>query len=193
MPRGPLIVLSGPSGSGKSTVVRRLLERFGDRLHLAVSATTRPPRPGEVDGRDYHFLSREAFEAGLRDGQFLEHAELFGNYYGTPRSEVEAYRDKGTGVLLEIDVQGAEQIRRCCPEAVTIFLKAPSMEEYRRRLEQRRTESPEQIEARVRRALAEEAAASTYHYIVINDDLDRAVNEVATIVDQLFTRSDHAG
>lgn len=116
--KGPLIILSGPSGSGKSTVIARLRALGEVPLRLSVSATTRPPRPGEKDGVDYHFWARERFEAGIRGGEFLEWAEVFGNYYGTLRHEVEPSREQGTGVILDIDVQGARQIRKVCPDNV---------------------------------------------------------------------------
>src|SRR4051794_1735216 len=118
---GPLIILSGPSGSGKSTIVARLLQAADSPLRLSVSATTRPPRPGERDGVHYHFWTRERFQREIEAGGFLEWAEVFGNYYGTPRSEVEPFRARGVGVILDIDVQGAAQVRAQCPDAVSIF------------------------------------------------------------------------
>src|SRR5947199_5185004 len=137
MPTGPLIILSGPSGSGKSTVIRGLLADPPGPLRLSVSATTRPPRAGEHDGVEYHFWTRERFEQELASGAFLEHASVHGNYYGTLRAEVEPYLHEGRGVILDIDVQGADQVRRKCPEHVSVFLLAPSLEEYERRLRRR--------------------------------------------------------
>jgi guanylate kinase len=183
---GPLIILSGPSGVGKSAVVQQLLARTDLPLHLAVSATTRPPRPGEVDGRHYYFWPRERFEHALAAGQFLEHAEVFGNLYGTLRSEVEPYRQRGCGVLLEIDVQGAAQIRRLYPEAVSIFLTAPSLDIYEQRLRGRHTDSEETIRRRLAGAAGELAHLPEYDYVVINDNLERTVAEVEDIIRRQF-------
>ena len=139
MARGPLIIVSGPSGSGKSTVIQRLLADPPGPLRLSVSATTRPPRPGEIDEVDYHFWTRERFEQELEAGAFLEHAIVHGaDCYGTLAAEVGPHLEQGTGVILDIDVQGAEQVRRIWPTHVSVFLKAPSMEEYERRLRRAR-------------------------------------------------------
>ncbi|MBM4070525.1 MAG: guanylate kinase [Planctomycetes bacterium] len=185
--KGPLIVLSGPSGSGKSTVIDQLLADRSLPLRLSVSATTRSPRPGEKEGVQYHFWSRERFQDAVERGEFLEWAEVFGNRYGTPRAEVEPYRDQGTGVLLEIDVKGWEQVRRHCPDLVSIFLRTSSLETYEQRLRARRTESDEAIQRRLQGARDELARAGEYSYQVINDNLDRAVAEVRSIVQkQLF-------
>lgn len=180
--KGPLIVLSGPSGSGKSTVIDRLLADRSLPLRLSVSATTRSPRPGEIKGRQYHFWSRERFQDAVDRGEFLEWAEVFGNLYGTPRAEVEPYRDQGLGVLLEIDVHGWEQVRRQCPDVVSIFLRASSMTTYEQRLRERRTETEDSLQRRLQGARAELARAAGYDFQVINDDLDRAVTEVHSIV-----------
>jgi guanylate kinase len=182
MARGPLIILSGPSGVGKSEIVRRLLARNEIGVRLSVSATTRQPRPGEVDGVHYHFWSRPRFEAEVQAGGFLEWAEVFGQLYGTLRSEVEPFRDQGQGVLLEIDVQGAAQVRRQCPDAVLIFVLAPSLATYEERLRQRRTESEDTIRRRLEGAQRELARASEYDYQVVNDDLDRAVRDIEAII-----------
>src|SRR5438309_196027 len=131
---GPLVILSGPAGSGKSTIIRRLLEDKTWPLRLSVSVTTRAPRPGEVEGVHYYFRSKEVFRAAVEAGEFLEWAEVFGNDYGTLKSEVQPHRLEGVGVLLDIDVRGWEQVRRHCPEAVSIFLLASSMETYEKRL-----------------------------------------------------------
>jgi guanylate kinase len=186
MMKGPLIILSGPSGAGKSTVIRRLLAVRDLPLHLSVSATTRPRRGKEVDGVDYHFWTREQFEAERQAGGFLEWAEVFGNLYGTLRREVEPYRERGCAVLLEIDVEGAAQVRRRCPDAVSIFLHAPSLEVYEQRLRHRGTESEEAIRRRVEGARREEARAVEYDHHVINDDLGRAAAEVEALVRRQF-------
>ena len=192
MAKGPLIVLSGPSGSGKSTVIDRLLERTRLPLRLAVSATTRPPRPGEVNGIDYHFLDAQRFEELVKAGAFLEHADVFGNCYGTLQSEVDPYRGQGLGVLLEIDVQGAESIRQRCPDAVSVFLRASSIEEYEKRLRARGTEDEASLQRRLAGARCELAQESRYHYSVINDDIDQAVRDLESIIQRQFEGSQDA-
>jgi guanylate kinase len=187
-----LIILSGPSGSGKSTVIGRLLEPRDLPLRLSVSVTTRKPRQQEQDGKHYHFCTRAHFEAERDAGGFLEWAEVFGNYYGTPRREVEPFRERGVGVLLDIDVQGAEQVRARCPDAVGVFLRAPSLEIYEQRLRARGTETEEAIQRRLAGARRELARAGEYNYQVINDDLDRAVGELRAIARHLFEGSEHA-
>jgi guanylate kinase len=188
MSKGPLIILSGPSGSGKSTVTGRLLARADPPLRLSVSVTTRPRRGSEREDVHYHFWTREQFERGIAEGKFLEYAEVFGNYYGTPREEVEPHRERGVGVILEIDVQGAAQVRRHCPDAVAIFLHvAPGgVEEELRvleaRLRGRATESEEVIRRRLATARQELLRAGEYDYQVLNDDLDRAVAEIRAII-----------
>jgi guanylate kinase len=193
MKKGPLIIISGPSGVGKSELVRRLLARKNLPLHYSVSATTRLPRPGEVDGVHYHFWTKERFEEEVRAGAFLECAEVFGRCYGTLRREVESVRERGGGVLLEIDVQGAAQVRRLCPEAVSIFLTAPSLETYEQRLRKRRSESDEAIRRRVEGAQRELACADDFDFRVVNDDLERAVTEVESTIRRHFGGPEHAG
>lgn len=193
MTRGPLIILSGPSGSGKSTLVSRVLASKAWPLRLAVSVTTRAPRPGEQDGLHYHFWSREQFEQELRADAFLEWAEVFGNYYGTLRREVEPYRQQGLGVLLEIDVQGWEQVRQRCPDAVAIFVRTSSLAAYEQRLRGRGTESEAAIQKRVQGAQRELAVASAYDFQVINDKLDDAFTQLQNILQGLFERNQHAG
>jgi guanylate kinase len=190
---GPLIVLSGPSGSGKSTVLKRLLVESDLPLHLSVSATTRGPRPGEVDGVHYHFWSRERFEEEKKAGAFLEWADVYGYCYGTLRGEVEPYRQRGCGVILDIDIQGAATIRRVCPDAVLIFLRTSSLETYEQRLRQRGTEDEETIQRRLAGGKRELAHAGEYDYQVVNDDLDAAVAGLCAITSRLFQWRDHAG
>jgi guanylate kinase len=187
--RGPLVILSGPSGAGKSTVIRRLLERGDLPLHLSVSATTRSKRGTEQDGKDYHFWTRERFDAELAAGGFLEWAEVWGKCYGTLRSEVEPYRERGVGVILDIDVQGAAQVRQKCPDAVSVFLRTSSMDEYERRLRERQTEDEPAIQRRLAGARAELAQAGKYDQQVINDDLEVAVADLHTFVTQSFART----
>jgi guanylate kinase len=188
MPKGPLIIVSGPSGSGKSTLIRRLLASPEPPLRLSVSATTRARRPGEEDGVHYYFWTHERFREGIQAGAFLEWAEVHGNYYGTPKAEVEPYRERGIGVILDIDVQGAAQVRGVCPDAVSIFLHAASRdvdEEIRtleERLRKRGTEGEGAIRRRMEVARSELACAGKYDYRVLNDELDRAVGEVRAII-----------
>ena len=183
--QGPLIILSGPSGSGKTTVVRRLLAEGGLPLRVAVTATTRPPRPGERDGVHYHFWTRERFEAAKEAGELLEWAAYAGELYGTPRREVEEHRARGLGVVLVIDVQGARQVRRQCPDALSVFLQAPSWEEYEKRLVGRNEEEAA-IARRLETARRELEALAEYDHVVVNDDLDRAVAEVRGYIAKRF-------
>ena len=174
-------MITGPSGVGKGTLIRRLLERVPE-LQLSVSATTRAPRPGERDGVEYHFLSEEEFERLAREGQLLEHATYSGNRYGTPRWEVEPRLAAGTSVVLEIEVQGARQIREAMREAVQVFIAPPSAAALRERLEGRATDRPEEIERRLSAAEEELAARSEFGHVVVNDDLDRATDELVGFV-----------
>jgi guanylate kinase len=189
----PLIIVSGPSGSGKSTVIQRLLADANLPLHLSVSATTRPPRPGEQDGREYHFWTRERFEQERSQGAFLEWAEVHGNYYGTLRNEVEPYQRQGQLVLLDIDVQGAQQVRAQCPDVVTVFLRAPSLEMLEQRLRHRGTESEAGLQRRLTNARSELARAGEYDYQVINDRLENAIAQLGAIVRRQLERDKHAG
>jgi len=181
-------VVTGPSGVGKGTLIRSVIERFPG-LELSVSATTRKPRPGEVDGRDYHFLSPEEFDRRLADGEFLEHAEYAGNRYGTLRSELDrlsemssAGDDQIRGLVLEIELQGARQVREALPEAVQIFVEPPSLDALRTRLIGRGAESQEQIERRLEVAERELAAKEEFNYRVVNDRLEDAVEELSRLV-----------
>ena len=182
MKRGLLIVISGPSGVGKDTLIRRLLE-LDKGLTYSVSGTTRQPRPGEKPDENYTFLTREKFEQLVRQGAFLEHANYNGNLYGTFRDRVERARDDGRDVLLKIDVQGAEQVRKLIPDAVFIFVVAPSQKELEHRQEQRGSESPEDLASRRQIAEREMKYASQYEHVVTNDDVERAVGEIRQIID----------
>ncbi len=184
MADGNLVILSGPSGVGKNTVVERLLAASGGLVERSVTATTRPPRPGEKDGIDYYFLSPEEFDRRRAEGAFLECFQVFGtgHWYGTLASDVARRLKKGVWVLLAIDVQGARALVRQFPEAVTIFLLPPSEEELQRRLRQRGTETEESIQNRLARAKEELALASQYRYQVVNDDPDRAAQEILQIL-----------
>lgn len=179
--RGHLYVVSGPGGVGKGTVVQRLAERLDDVV-VSVSATTRPPRPGEEDGRHYHFLSDEAFDALVADGGFLEWAEFAGRRYGTPWSSVAGPLAAGQKVLLEIEVQGALQVRERRPDAVLIFLTPPTTEALRQRLRGRGTDDEGRIARRMEIARWELAQAGRFDHVVVNDRLDRATDEIARIL-----------
>jgi guanylate kinase len=176
-----VFVITGPSGVGKGTLIRGLLERVPE-LELSVSATTRSPRPGERDGVEYHFLTPQEFDRRIEQGDFLEHAEYSGNRYGTLRSELEKRLSAGTPIVLEIEVQGARQVRRAMPEAVAVFIAPPSAEALRARLVGRGTDSPEQVEARMRTAQRELEAQPEFAHVVVNDRLEDATAELERIV-----------
>jgi guanylate kinase len=179
---GKVFVITGPSGVGKGTLIEQLLERVPE-LELSVSATTREPRPGELEGRDYHFLSPEEFRRRLEAGDFLEHASYSGNYYGTLRSEVERRLAEGRSVVLEIEVQGARQVRDALrDDAVLIFIAPPDEAVLRERLEGRGTDSAEAIEQRLRTAEVELAARSEFPLEVVNDDLQKGASELEKLV-----------
>jgi guanylate kinase len=175
------VVITGPSGVGKGTLIRSLRERMPE-LQLSVSATTRRPRPGETQGVDYHFLAPEEFEQRVRDGDFVEHADYAGARYGTLRSELERRTASGGPVLLEIELQGARQVRDAMPSAVQVFIAPPSLQALRARLVGRGTDEPAQIEARLRTAEQEVAAQDEFTHVVVNDRLENAVDELAAIV-----------
>lgn len=179
--KGLLIIMSGPSGAGKSTVISRLVSARGD-IRFSVSATTRAPRPGEKNGRDYYFKSREEFLQMIADNAFLEHAEYVGNCYGTPAAPVDADLNEGYNVLLDIEVQGAAQILEKRPDAVSVFLCPPSLEELEKRLRKRGTDSEDKILGRLETARQEYEQLSRYSYIVINDDADTAASELDAII-----------
>lgn len=181
MRRGKTFIICGPSGVGKGTVVARLLAS-NPNLYFSVSATTRQPRPGEVDGVHYHFLSREQFQKWIAEDAFLEHAEFVGNYYGTPKKYVDEAMDRGRDVILDIEIQGAEQVHRQRPEAVRIYVAPPSWAELERRLIGRGTENMEKVRSRLERGKQEFAAANSFDYFVINDTVDNAVTEISAIM-----------
>jgi guanylate kinase len=185
--RGLLIVVSGPSGVGKDTLIRRLLE-IDENLVYSVSGTTRQPRPGEKPDENYTFLTREQFEALVDQGAFLEHANYNGHLYGTFRDRVEKARDAGRDVLLKIDVQGAEQVRRLLPDAVFIFVVAPSEQELERRQVERGSESPQDLASRRRIGEREMTYAKAYEHVVTNDDVERAVGEIRQIIEDARRR-----
>ena len=179
--RGKLIVVSGPSGAGKSTVIAKVMERRND-LCFSVSATTRKPREGEVDGVNYFFVSGTEFDRMIGDDELLEHAEYNRDNYGTPRAYVEEKRRAGMHVLLDIEVQGARQVRERVPEAIKIFVIPPTLQVLEQRLRGRGTETEEQIQRRLARARGEYREADFYDYVVINDNLETAANELNAII-----------
>lgn len=176
-----VFVITGPSGVGKGTLIGELLKRVSG-LELSVSATTREPRHGEVDSRDYHFLDRDEFDRRAREGEFLEHATYSGNRYGTVRSEVEGRLARGRSVVLEIEVQGARQVRAAMPEAVQVFIAPPNPGALRERLEGRGTDSVDDIGERLRTAELELAAQEEFPHVVVNDRIERAAAELERIV-----------
>lgn len=178
---GKTFIISGPSGVGKSTVLSALFEGRDD-LYFSVSATTRQPRAGENDGKDYHFISPEQFNDWIENGEFLEYAEYVGNFYGTPKRYVDAAMAEGKDVILDIEVQGATQVHDQRPETVRIFIAPPSWEELERRLTARGTDTPEKIQRRLLRAKVELQMAGNYNYFVVNDSVERAVEELRSIM-----------
>ena len=190
--RGKLIVLAGPSGVGKGSIVARLLAALPD-LELSISATTRQPRAREDEGRHYHFVERRTFDEMVEGGGFLEWADIFGERYGTPKGPVARALAEGRDVIVEIDVQGARQVKAAEPEAFMVFITPPSLEELERRLRTRGSETEQQIRRRLAKARDELAAEPEFDVTVVNDDLETAAREVVEIVDRLRRRTINGG
>jgi len=187
---GSVIVISAPSGAGKSTLIRRLRTSLSG-LTFSISCTTRPPRPGEKDGRDYYFMSTPRFKRLIAEGEFVEWARVYGHLYGTPWKRVRAAREAGRDVLLDIDVQGHRQVRRRLPDAVSVFVLPPSLRELGRRLRQRSSDPPEVIKRRLAAARKEIAHWTEYDYLVVNDRVSRATQALRAVVLATRLRRDH--
>lgn len=187
--KGVLLVISGPSGAGKGTICKALLEKHKE-IYLSVSATTREPRNGEVEGVNYFFLKKEDFLQKVEEGDFLEHAEVYGNYYGTPKSSVQKMIDEGRDVILEIDIQGALKVKENCEEGIFIFILPPSMEELKQRIIKRGSETPESLMRRFKSAYKEINYISKYNYAVVNDEVDTAVSKIEAIINAEKCRVD---
>jgi guanylate kinase len=181
MRKGLLIVISGASGTGKGTVCKKILADLPE-VAYSISATTRAPRPGEIDGREYYFLSVEEFKAWITEEKFLEYAEVYGNFYGTPLNKIEERLNRGEDIILEIDVQGALNVKKKCPEGIYIFLLPPSLEELKNRIEGRGTETPESLARRLKNAVAEIKIGLQYDYVVVNDTIDNAAAQIEAIL-----------
>ena len=179
--KGRLLVISGPSGAGKGSISKRILEEVDDLVY-SISMTTRAPRPGEINGKNYFFVTHEQFEQTIQEDGFLEYAKVYGEYYGTPKARVMELLDEGMDVVLEIDIQGAMNIRKSYPKGVLIFILPPSMAELRKRITGRGSETKGDIELRMGEALKEIAYIDKYDYCVVNGDLDEAVNRVKAII-----------
>lgn len=185
---GVLFVISAPSGTGKSTLIRALMQNIPD-LGFSVSHTTRQPRAGESHGRDYFFVDRKEFEEMISNNRLAEWAKVHDNYYGTSRDFIEETLSSGSSIILDIDVQGKEQIEKVFPECVSIFIMPPSMEVLRQRLDGRGTESPESLAKRIRNAEAEIIKKDSYRHEIVNDDLDTAIDELTRLVSDCILRS----
>ena len=181
MTKGRLIIVSGPSGSGKDTILQKVFERLPE-IKFSISTITRAMRPGEVEGEKYNFVSREYFEDMIKNDLLLEYNNYVGNYYGTPKTPVDKAIAEGKEIIVEVDVNGARNIKKCREDAISVFILPPSYEELNRRLSARGTDAPEVIEKRMKAALDEIAEAVNYDYIVVNDDLNEAVEDFITII-----------
>ena len=182
MKKGLLIVISGPSGVGKGTILSKLMEDRELKLAYSVSMTTREKRPGEQEGVNYFYVTKDEFEKAIENGEMLEHAEFVGNYYGTPLKEVERLRSEGYNVVLEIEVQGCRQVQEKVKDALTIFIVPPNMEELERRIRGRKTEPEEIIQQRLAKAATEMESLAQYKYVVCNDDVDLAADIMRVII-----------
>lgn len=182
MKKGLLIVYSGPSGAGKSTILHEVLKNDDLNLVFSVSMTTRKPRQGEVDGKDYFFVDKDTFEKAIEDDKFLEHAKYVENYYGTPKEYVEQKRNEGKNVILEIDIQGGLQVIDKCKDCVSIFILPPSIDDLKKRLSGRGTEKQETIDKRIDVAQKEIESGKVYKYHIVNDDLDKSIEKVVDVI-----------
>ena len=189
--KGILIVLSGFSGSGKGTIMKELMKKYSDQYALSISATTRSPRPGETDGVEYFFRTKEQFEKMIADDELIEYAKYVDNYYGTPKAYVEEQLAAGKDVILEIEIQGALKIKKKFPEAVLIFVTPPSAGELRNRLAGRGTETPEKIAARLSRAAEESKQMDDYDFILVNDEVDRCVEKMHALIQAMHARTEN--
>lgn len=180
--KGTLVVISGPSGAGKDTIINEVIKKEKINAWVSISMTSRPLRGNEVDGKDYFFVTKEEFEDNIKKGNFLEYAKYNDNYYGTPKNKIEDYLNKGIDVILNIEIQGALQIKELIKDALFIFIMPPSMEELKRRLINRGTDSSEKILSRFKTAYQEINEVTKYNYVVVNDDLDKAVSKVEAIL-----------
>ena len=189
--KGILIVLSGFSGSGKGTIMKELMKKYSEQYALSISATTRSPRPGETDGVEYFFRTKEQFEKMIADDELIEYAKYVDNYYGTPKAYVEEQLAAGKDVILEIEIQGALKIKKKFPEAVLIFVTPPSAGELRNRLAGRGTETPEKIAARLSRAAEESKQMDDYDFILVNDEVDRCVEEMHALIQAMHARTEN--
>jgi len=179
--KGNLFAISAPSGCGKTTILKNIFKIFPD-IYFSISATTRPKRDNEIDGKDYFFITREEFDEYLKKDEFVEWNEHFGNRYGTLKSNIEAHLKKGEDIIFDVDVNGALNIKKCYPEAITIFIKPPDIKELENRLKKRGTETEDSIRIRLNRAKEEIEKSVFFDYIIVNDDLDKAINEVKDII-----------
>ena len=191
MTAGKLFIISGPSAVGKGTIVKRITDS-DENIRVSVSATTREPREGETEGVSYYFITDGEFQKSVKEGGFLEHASVHGHYYGTPKAPVMSQLEEGHDVILEIDVQGAMQVKESCPEGVFIFILPPSLDELRSRILHRGTESQEDIEIRMNAAEKELEYLPHYDYCVVNEDLDKAVESVKKIMETVHWKVDDA-